>query len=148
MFDVWLVFLFGFAGYVFRKLDYPLEPLVLAHGGGALPFLIGRLNLGYYAPKYEFNTDCQKNISPPPGEFIKQLYFDSLVSSGESLRFLVELVGADRVMLGTDFPFEVGDSEGKATLSAVNQMPEADREKILSGNAAALLADAGGGNSH
>ncbi len=66
MFDVWLVFLFGFAGYVFRKLDYPLEPLVLAHGGGALPFLIGRLNLGYYAPKYEFNTDCQKNISPPP----------------------------------------------------------------------------------
>ncbi len=122
---------------------HPRLKLVLAHGGGTLPFLIGRLNLGYYAPKYEFNPDCQKNISTPPGEFIQQLYFDSLVSSGESLRFLVELVGADRVMLGTDFPFEVGDSEGKVTLPVVNEMPEADREKILSGNAAALLADAG-----
>ncbi|HJM42593.1 MAG TPA: amidohydrolase family protein, partial [Nitrospinota bacterium] len=113
-----------------------------------LAFLNGRLNLGYFAPKHEFNPDCQKYIPKPPGEYIKQLYFDSLVSSGESLRFLVDLVGADRVMFGTDFPFEVGDPEGRATLPAIQQMPEADREKILSGNAAALLAGAGDRNSH
>ncbi|MDP6086954.1 MAG: amidohydrolase family protein [Nitrospinota bacterium] len=127
---------------------HPGLKLVLAHGGGTLAFLNGRLNLGYFAPKHEFNPDCQKYIPKPPGEYIKQLYFDSLVSSGESLRFLVDLVGADRVMFGTDFPFEVGDPEGRATLPAIQQMPEADREKILSGNAAALLAGAGDRNSH
>ena len=117
--------------------------LVLAHGGGTLPFLHGRINLGYFAPRYELNPECRKNISKPPGEYFKQLYYDSLVASGESLRFLVEVVGANRVMFGTDFPFEVGDAEGKLALPEINKMSEVDREKILAGNAAAVLAEAG-----
>ncbi|MFQ5914854.1 MAG: amidohydrolase family protein [Nitrospinota bacterium] len=122
---------------------HPGLKLVLAHGGGTLPFLSGRLNLGYFAPKYEFNPDCRKHIFKPPGDYVKQLYYDSLVASGESLRFLVELVGADRVMFGTDFPFEVGDREGRLALPAINAMSETDREKILGGNATAVLGEAG-----
>jgi aminocarboxymuconate-semialdehyde decarboxylase len=119
---------------------HPGLKLVLAHGGGALPFFRGRINLGYFAPKYEFNAACSANISKPPAEYCKQLYYDSLVADGESLRFLVNAVGADRILFGTDFPFEVGDPEGKLTLPEIDKMPAEDSEKILGGNAESILA--------
>jgi aminocarboxymuconate-semialdehyde decarboxylase len=56
---------------------------------------------------------------------------------------LIDLVGADRVMFGTDYPFEIGDAEGKHALPTINALPAADRDKILGGNAADALRRAG-----
>ncbi len=118
---------------------HPNFHLVLSHGGGTLPYLQGRLNRGYFAPKYEYNAACHANISKPPGEYFRQLYFDTCVLSPKSLRFLVEVVGSDRVMFGSDFPFEIGDAEGALAIPAIKEMPEETQEKIMGNNAAAIL---------
>lgn len=118
---------------------HPQLALVLSHGGGTLPYLRGRLNLAYSAPHYEANPACRAHITKPPGDYFRQLYFDTVVASADSLRFLIELVGADRVMFGSDFPFEIGDAEGAASLPVINALAAGERDRILGGNAAAVL---------
>lgn len=82
--------------------ELPELKLVLFHGGGHLPYQIGRLDHGYRvrpeaaAPKHA------------PSEYLRRFHFDSLTHSVESTRWLVELVGSDRVMFGTDIPFDMG----------------------------------------
>jgi aminocarboxymuconate-semialdehyde decarboxylase len=56
------------------------------------------------------------------------------------LRFLIDLVGADRVMFGTDFPYEIGDADGAIALPVLQQLPSAQREKILGQNAREVLS--------
>jgi aminocarboxymuconate-semialdehyde decarboxylase len=129
-----------FAGVLER---YPGINLVLSHGGGTLPFLKGRLNRGYDAPHYEYNPDCHAHITKPPGDYFQQIYFDTCVLSPQSLRFLVQVVGVDRVVFGSDFPFEIGDADGKVGLQAINEMPKGDRDKILGTNIARALATSG-----
>lgn len=116
--------------------------LVLAHGGGALPWLAGRLDLGYRAPGYEANPACRAHITRPPSEYLRHLYFDTVVASQPALGHLVSLVGADRVLFGSDYPFEIGDAEGTVSLAAIARMSDTDRDAILSGNAKRLLAAA------
>lgn len=118
---------------------HPNLHLVLSHGGGTLPYLRGRLNLAYFAPHYEANPACRTNISKAPGDYFHQLYFDTVVASAESLRFLIDLVGADRVMFGSDFPFEIGDAEGTFSLPVIKTLPAYQRDRILGGNAASIL---------
>jgi aminocarboxymuconate-semialdehyde decarboxylase len=118
---------------------HPNLKLVLAHGGGTLPFLQGRLNRGYFAPKYEYNPDCSKNITKQPGDYFQHLYFDTCVLSPTSLGFLTNLVGVDRVMFGTDFPFEIGDADGDLALAFIQKIPEKEQQAILAGNASVIL---------
>ena len=125
-----------FAGVMER---YPNIHFVLSHGGGTLPFLKGRLNRGYAAPKYEYNPDCHAHISKPPGDYFQQILFDTCVLSPQSLRFMVQVVGADRVVFGSDFPFEIGDADGKVGLQAISEMPPGDRDRILGTNIATAL---------
>jgi aminocarboxymuconate-semialdehyde decarboxylase len=68
-----------------------------------------------------------------------------MVASPASLRMLIDLVGADRVMFGTDFPYEIGDAEGAITLPTLAQLPSAQREKILGQNACDILTRAKSG---
>lgn len=121
---------------------HPGLKLVLAHGGGTLPFLGDRINLGYFASAYEANPACRANISKPPAEYLGQLYYDCLLAGSASLQFLIDRVGADRVVFGTDYPFEVGDPEGELALPALQTLPDAERQKILGGNLAAILEQA------
>jgi aminocarboxymuconate-semialdehyde decarboxylase len=65
-----------------------------------------------------------------------------VVASPDSLRFLVGFVGADRVMFGTDFPYEIGDADGAIALSLLGQLPADQREKILGKNASDVLSGA------
>ena len=125
-----------FAGTLERN---PGLNLVLAHGGGTLPFLRGRLDLAYEAPKYEHNPDCRANISKRPSEYLDQLYYDTAVASPESLHFLIDLVGAGRVIFGTDDPFEIADTGGKMALPALQERDEGEREQILGGTLERLL---------
>ena len=125
-----------FAGTLERN---PGLKLILSHGGGTLPFLRGRLDLAYNAPKYENNPDCRANISKPPSQYLNQLYFDTAVASAESLHFLIDLVGAERVVFGTDDPFEIADTGGKMALPALEKRPASERDAIRGGTISALI---------
>ncbi|MBP2151170.1 amidohydrolase family protein [Xanthobacter flavus] len=114
---------------------HPGLKLVLAHGGGTLPMLAGRLDLAYEAPLYEANPACRANICRPPSHYLGQLYYDTVVAHPTVLDFLLNLVGPERVVFGTDFPFEIGDAEGAKALAALDQQSTEVRARVLAGGA-------------
>jgi aminocarboxymuconate-semialdehyde decarboxylase len=75
----------------------------------------------------------------PPSAYLRRLYFDSLVHDPQALAALIERAGADRVLLGSDFPFDMGDEDPVAHVHAVPGLSAADRAAICGGTAAALL---------
>ena len=118
---------------------HPGFRLILAHGGGALPSLIGRLDLAYNAPTYEYNPACHAHISRPPTTYLKHILFDTAVAHPALLRSLIELVGPGNLVFGTDFPFEVGDPRGAIALPVLQTMPLAERGAILHGTMSKIL---------
>ncbi len=125
-----------FAGVLHR---HPGLKLVFAHGGGTLPYLLGRLDLAYQAPQYEANPACRASISHPPSHYLRQLYFDTAVSSPKALGFLLDQMGADRVLFGSDFPYEIGDGDGAIAQAGLAGVNAETRTAVLSGNAKRLL---------
>ncbi len=91
-----------FAGVLER---YPTLKLILSHGGGALPHLIGRLRHGY-----EVRPECRERAEDPIGS-LTSLYFDTVVFDPLILRHLVDHVGIARIVPGTDFPFDMGETD-------------------------------------
>ena len=124
---------------------HPGLRLVLSHGGGTLPFLAGRLDLAYHAPKHEANPACRAHISKPPSQYLRQFYYDTVVASAASLRLLIDLVGAERVMFGTDFPYEIGDADGAIARPVIEQLSPNQRDRILGENARDILMRARSG---
>jgi aminocarboxymuconate-semialdehyde decarboxylase len=139
--DFWLPQLVGYpmetalavARLVFGRVleRFPLN-LCLAHGGGCLPSLRGRLDMGWD------RKDVARTTRVPPSEFTDRLYYDTAVFSPVLLRRLVEDVGADHVLLGTDHPFELGDRAPLDTVRVLG-LDEADERRILRDNATELL---------
>lgn len=113
---------------------YPRLKIMLAHGGGALPHLHGRLDRGF-----KMRPEINKVISKPPTEYLKQFYFDTITHDATVLKSLVDLVGADRVMLGSDYPFDMGN-ENPADLVRSAHLG-ADAEKMILGENARQLLD-------
>jgi aminocarboxymuconate-semialdehyde decarboxylase len=124
---------------------HPGLKLALSHGGGTLPFLAGRLDLAYHAPKHEANPACRAHISKPPSQYLRHFYYDTVVASPASLRMLIDLVGAERVMFGTDFPYEIGDADGAIARPLLEQLPSDQRNRILGQNAHEVLMSARSG---
>ncbi len=83
---------------------YPNLKLIVAHGGGTLPFLAARLDRCW-----EVIPSCRANISKPPSEYLKRIYADTALYSREALRDTIETFGGDNVMYGTDFPHANAD---------------------------------------
>ncbi|HJU14881.1 MAG TPA: amidohydrolase family protein [Stellaceae bacterium] len=88
-----------FSGHLLR---FPGVTLIIAHGGGALPYALGRLRR---------NHAIHKDAFADPADGFGRLYFDSVVFEPQALRFLCDAAGADRVMLGSDYPFAIGDPD-------------------------------------
>jgi aminocarboxymuconate-semialdehyde decarboxylase len=126
-----------FAGVWERHPDFRL---ILAHGGGALPSLIGRLDLAYNAPRYERNPACHAHIGKPPTAYLRHILFDTAVVHPALLRSLIELVGPGNVVFGTDFPFEVGDPLGAIALPVLDGLPPDTRSQILQGTMRRVLS--------
>ena len=118
---------------------HPRLKLIISHGGGNLVFLRGRLNSAYFAEGWEANPYYRANISQPPTAYLDRLYYDTCALSPESNRFVIDTMGADRVMFGTDYPFDIGDAEGKRAIPAIEGLDPAAREKIYRSNAYAAL---------
>jgi aminocarboxymuconate-semialdehyde decarboxylase len=111
---------------------HPDLTLILAHGGGYWPYQFGRFDRGYVV-----RPEC-RTPARPPRAYLRAFYYDTVVHSAEALRYLIGLVGADRVVLGTDLPFDMGDPEPLATLDRAG-VSASDRQAIAHGNAAALF---------
>ncbi|MER5185032.1 amidohydrolase family protein [Streptomyces sp. NPDC002896] len=111
---------------------HPGLKLIAAHGGGYLPTHIGRSDHAWRARPDA--RDCARE----PSSYLKQLYFDSLVHAPHVLRELVRAAGPERVLLGSDFPFDMGTDDPLGALRAAD-LPDADFHAVRGGNAAALL---------
>jgi aminocarboxymuconate-semialdehyde decarboxylase len=118
-------------GGVLERL--PRLRVCFAHGGGAFPFTLARLDHGW-----KVRPEGPAAIPRPPREYARLLYFDSLTLSAANLRFLVEQFGADHVVIGSDYPFDMGSAD---PVGAVGQagLPVADRERIERGTALRFL---------
>jgi len=109
---------------------YPRLEIVLPHSGGVFPYIAGR------ADRYMMNSKFK--LERPVREYIRRFHYDTLTYYPETLRFLIGLVGSDRVVIGTD-NFALMDVESPNGLVEQLKLPAGDRERILKGNAARLL---------
>lgn len=115
---------------------FPKLRVVLCHGGGFLPFQVGRMERGFRAVPERVAVRTTR----PPLEVARSLYYDTILHSPEALRFLIDLVGADHVMAGSDYPFEMGDPDPLGTVRAVPGLTEAELTAISTSTIEGLLA--------
>ena len=111
---------------------HPRLRIIAAHGGGYLPFMPGRMDHGWRV-RPEITTPEEL-----PSTYLRRIFFDSVVFDPDLLGTLVERVGADRVLLGTDFPFDMG-VEDPVSLVEAAPLDDAARAAIRGGTAAGLL---------
>lgn len=119
-----------------RLDELPDLKIVLAHGGGFIPYQIGRLVHGH-SVRSETNGVSKSS----PKDLLKRIYFDSLVFEPQALRYLIDLVGADHVCIGTDAPFDMADNDPRATIDAVPGMTPLERQCVCCGTALKLLCE-------
>lgn len=115
---------------------HPGLRLCAVHGGGFAPYQLGRWDHG-------FDRDARgaaRHLTRAPGEWLRRVLFDTVLHSPAAVRFLLDTVGADRVVLGSDHPFEMGDATPLATLAAVPGLSAADRHRVAAGNLQELFA--------
>jgi aminocarboxymuconate-semialdehyde decarboxylase len=108
---------------------HPRLRVLLAHGGGALLALRGRLRRAY-----SFQRQARARLGQSPEESIRRLHFDTVTHDPDLLRALIEFAGHERVLLGTDYPFDMGDPGAVDAVRGLGLAPEAE-EAILAGNA-------------
>jgi aminocarboxymuconate-semialdehyde decarboxylase len=114
---------------------HPTLRLLFAHGGGAFPGLLGRVEAGFHARPDLAATATDTE----PREAVRRIYVDSLTHDADTLRFIAGVVGPDRIALGTDYPFPLGEAVPGATIEALTELPASTRQRMLSGTAEAFL---------
>ena len=112
--------------------SFPKLKICISHGGGYMPFYMGRIDRNYLE-----KANTRVNMSKPPIDYLRMLYFDSCVYERAVLQHLVDKVGVDRVLLGSDYP--VGETKPIEFVTDTETLSTAQKEQILSTNAAALL---------
>ncbi|HZO94358.1 MAG TPA: amidohydrolase family protein [Candidatus Baltobacteraceae bacterium] len=122
-----------FAG-VFER--FPELRMILAHAGGTLIAIAGRLDHGYAVRKET------KTIPRPPSSYVKQLYFDIVAHDDEQLAYLVRRVGASHVVVGTDRPYDMGVDDPRGVVARIPGLDERERAAILGENARGFLTRA------
>lgn len=109
---------------------FPTLDVVLPHSGGVFPFLAGRIEYGLMRRKFK--------LQRPFREYIRRFHYDTITYYPRTLQFLIELAGSDRVVIGTD-NFAAMDLEDPATVLNQLNLPAADRDRIIAGNAMRLF---------
>jgi aminocarboxymuconate-semialdehyde decarboxylase len=107
--------------------------LVAAHGGGYLPAYFGRSQHAH-----RVRPEAQ-GMQHAPRDYLRRIWFDTLVHEPEILRHLIDVVGASQLVVGTDYPFDMGHYDPQSLVDAVPGLPRAEADAILGLNAAALL---------
>lgn len=112
---------------------FPKLEVSLPHAGGALPILRGRLDRGF-----EIRGEC-KNIQRPPSEYLKRFTYDTISYSEPIMDYLVGLVGAERILMGSDYCFDIAYNDPVKIVNGMKSVSDEQRRQILWGNAAKLL---------
>lgn len=120
-----------FSGVMERHPDLKI---VVVHGGGYLPAYAGRIDHGWRA-----REDVSQGVRDLPGNSLRKFYFDTLVFEPDQLKFLVDRYGADHVLLGTDYPYDMGDNDPLALVGSTPGLDQRQVDLICGGNAARLL---------
>lgn len=111
---------------------YPGLKIIAGHGGGALPFLIGRLD-----QCYEHIPAARAKIAERPSLYARRIWADSVVYAEDALAMAVRVFGSERVLYGSDYPHTIGDPLG--CLARVDRLPEGVRTRVRGGNAARIF---------
>ena len=114
--------------------EHPNLKICLFHGGGHLPYQIGRLDRAY-----DMRQEARQKISAPPSTYLKKFYIDTITHSGPALSYLIDLVGVEQVMMGSDYPFDMGYDRPAELVEQLSGLSQADKHAILGGNAQRLL---------
>jgi aminocarboxymuconate-semialdehyde decarboxylase len=144
MTQYWLMPLVGFpldttlaaAGLVFSGVvkRFPRITWVLGHLGGAIPYLVERLDRGFHAFK-----ECREHIDRPPSEYLRQFYYDSVNFDPRALQLAIDFAGANHILAGSDYPHKIGSLQRMFDSVAELDISAEDRAAILGNNTARLL---------
>jgi len=118
-----------FDGFMDR---FPNVELIVAHGGAALPYVVGRFEKGD-----EVELPSRRRMQRKPTDYLRRLWYDCITYDLGALRYLISVVGPDRVLFGTDWPHQVHDVKGSLANTAA--LPPEQRDAIRGGNARALF---------
>ena len=110
--------------------------ILCAHGGGYVPYQIGRFEHGY-----RVRPEPKVNDPSPPRKLFKRFYFDSLTHDPRAARHLIDIAGADRVVIGTDHPFDMGPADPLGAIAAIPGLRPGEREWLCSKTAKRLLGE-------
>mgnify|MGYP001159624319 FL=1 len=113
---------------------YPRLRILLAHGGGYIAAYPGRIDHAWSA-----RADANSNLPNPPTSYLKKMYFDTAVYTPHQLRFLVDFYGANHVVMGTDYPFDMAEFRPVEHVIETDGLSEEQIAAIISGNAHRLL---------
>lgn len=120
-------------GGVLERL--PNLRICFAHGGGAFPYTIGRIEHGFLARPDLCALDNDVN----PREYLGKFFVDSLVHDADALRLLIKLMGHNRVALGSDYPFPLGEAHPGELVESMTDLTQAMKQRILAGTALEFL---------
>lgn len=113
----------------------PALRVAFAHGGGSFPGTLGRIEHGLAV-----RPDLVATNNPSsPRDLARRVYFDSLVHDAAALRTLIDLAGVERIALGTDYPFPLGERHPGSLIRSLADLDEADRARLLGGTALEFL---------
>lgn len=113
---------------------YPDLKIIASHGGGYLPSYSGRIDHAWGA-----RSDAHGMLPKPPSYYLKKIYLDTIVFTPEQLEALVKLFGVEKIMLGTDYPYDMGEYDPIGHIASVTSFSDTDRAAIAGGNAKALF---------
>jgi aminocarboxymuconate-semialdehyde decarboxylase len=113
---------------------YPDLKIVAAHGGGYLPAYSGRIDHAWGA-----RSDARGQLPKPPSLYLKRIYLDTIVFTPGQLEALAELFGIEKILLGTDYPYDMGEYDPLGHIASVASFSDADRAAIAGGNAKTLF---------
>ena len=120
-------------GGVFDAVD-PALRICFAHGGGSFAHWLGRLDNAWHR-----RPDAVGTSAHPPSNYVGRFYVDSVVFTEPALRVLVDTLGVDRVVMGSDYPYPLGERPAGAVVRRASFLDDAARARLLSGNAEAFL---------
>jgi len=141
----WLPWLVGMPAEVSRAIcslifggvleKFPKLRFCFAHGGGSFPWTVGRIGHGF-----QMRPDLVAIDNPVhPAEYLNKFWVDSVTHDAKALGWLIEIMGADRVMLGSDYPFPLGE-QNPGKLVAELKLDKTDKQKVFAKNALKWLA--------
>jgi aminocarboxymuconate-semialdehyde decarboxylase len=144
MTEYWLMPLVGFlfdttlaaANLVFSGVveRFPRIRWALTHLGGAIPYLVERLDRGFHA-----FDDCRAHISKPPSEYLKHFYYDTVNFNPRAIELAISFAGVEHILAGSDYPHQIGSIPKMLESIRTLRLSETDQAAILAGNAAKLL---------